>query len=117
MNPWMNCLVASDAAVHLAHGGALDHQVEGPPHLADRVHAVKDAAGAETVLGRLVARTRFAERVSSRYPHIVVDDLAVVALRPQTSTPRTMRTPGVFVGHDDLRHAAVVAATRLRCGT
>ena len=51
-------LVLEQPAVHLAGQGALDHQVEGPPHLPDRVHAVVDAAGAEPVLGGLVAAGR-----------------------------------------------------------
>ena len=57
-----------------------DHQVEGAPHLADRVHAVVDAAGAEPVLRGLVAGARLAELVGHRHAHVVVDDLAVVAV-------------------------------------
>src|SRR5262249_27852611 len=51
------------AAVHLAQRGALDHQIEGAPHLPDRVHAVIDPAGPETVLRGLMTRTRAAELV------------------------------------------------------
>src|SRR5208282_23094 len=68
------------AAMHLAHRGALDHQVEGPPHLPDRVHAVIDPTGPETILCGLMARTRLAKLVSERYVHVVVYDLAVIAL-------------------------------------
>ena len=32
----------------------LDHQIEGSPHLTQRIHAVKDAASTQTVLGGLV---------------------------------------------------------------
>ncbi len=67
------------AAVHLAHGGALDHQIEGPPHLPDRVHAVIDASRPEAVLGGLVAGARLAELVFQGDAHVVVGDLAVVA--------------------------------------
>ena len=74
-------LVLEQAAVHLADQGALDHQVEGPPHLADRVHAVVDPAGPEPVLGGLVALADQAEGVLDRDPDVLVLDLAVVGGR------------------------------------
>ena len=65
MKPWMNCLVSSRPPWTSRVHGALDHQVEGPPHLPDRVHAVVDAAGAEPVLRGLVAGAGLA-RAGSR---------------------------------------------------
>jgi hypothetical protein len=70
MKPWMNCL---------AHRGALDHQVESPAHLPDRVHAVIDASCAEPILRRLMPRARLAELIAERHAHVVVNYLAVVA--------------------------------------
>ena len=48
-------LVLEEATVDFSRKQALDHEVEGPPHLADRVHAVEDAPGPEAVLSRPVA--------------------------------------------------------------
>ena len=99
MKPWMNCLVSSLPPCTSRVDRALDHQVERAPHLADRVHAVVDAARAEAVLRGLVAGAGAAELVLDRHAHVVVDDLAVVARRgPTPATPRTMFTPGVFRG-------------------
>ena len=49
----------------LAGEHALDHEVEGPPHLADRVHAVEDAAGTQAVLRGAVAVADLAQALSS----------------------------------------------------
>jgi hypothetical protein len=54
------------AAEHLTGVGPLDHQIERSPRLTDRVHAVKDAAGAETILRRLVSLADAAEGVLQR---------------------------------------------------
>jgi hypothetical protein len=51
------------AAVHLAGGEPLHHQVEGAPHGADGVHAVVYATGAESILRGLVAGAGAAELV------------------------------------------------------
>src|ERR1700722_3192664 len=56
-------LVPEEATVHLAGQQALDHQVEGAPHLADGVHAVEDATGPQPVLGRPVPVADLAEQV------------------------------------------------------
>ena len=99
MKPWMNCLSLSLPAVDLACTGPLDHEVEGPPHLPDRVHAVEDAARSEAVLGGLVALSRLPERVVERHAHVVVDrPRSGRGDRPQIPMPRTMWTPGVSVG-------------------
>src|ERR1700733_1651707 len=44
-------LVLQESAVDLAGQEPLDHEVEGPPHLPDRIHAVEDAPSPEAVLG------------------------------------------------------------------
>src|SRR6185369_1870440 len=62
------------AAVDLAHHRALDHEVECAPHLADRIHAVVDAPGAEAILRGLVAGAGAAERVAERHADVVVID-------------------------------------------
>ena len=85
---------------------ALDHEVEGPPHLADRVHTVEDAPGPEAVLSRPVAVAHLAERVVFGNPHVVVADFAVVRRRgaPDPDSAHDGH-PGVRGGHDDLDHA------------
>src|SRR5580704_13988433 len=74
-------LVFEEATVHLAGQQALDHQVEGAPHLAHGIHAVEDPAGAEAVLRRPVAVADLAEQVRRRDADLVVPHLAVIRLR------------------------------------
>src|SRR5580704_124268 len=74
-------LVLEEATVHLAGQQALDHQVEGTPHLAHGIHAVEDPAGAEAVLRRPVAVADLAEQVRRRDADLVVPHLAVIRLR------------------------------------
>ena len=93
-------LVLEQAAVDLAGQRALHHQVEGPPHLADRVHAVEDAAGAEAVLRGLVAVADLAEHVVDRHADVVVD---APRSGPTSRCPRCRcrarsSTPGCRVG-------------------
>ena len=66
MKPWMNCFSCSRPPWTSRVAGSLDHQVEGAAHLPDRVHAVKDAARTEPVLGGLVSRAGLAELVVER---------------------------------------------------
>ena len=100
-------LVLQQAAVHLSGQHALDHQVEGPPHLPDRVHAVEDAAGTEPVLGGAVAVAHLAQHVLRRHPDVVVADLAVVRGRAAPDADAAHDgDPGGRGGHDDLHHAA-----------
>ena len=84
MKPWMNCLVSSLPPCTSRVIARSHHEVERAPHLADAVHAVEDAARAEAVLGGLVAGARAPKLVRDRHAHVVVDDLAVVAVvRPR----------------------------------
>ena len=71
-------LVLQQPSVDLAGEGPLDHEVERPPHLAHRVHAVVDPSGTQTVLGRLVALADQSEGVLDRDSNVFVLDLAVV---------------------------------------
>ena len=88
-------LVLEEPAVDLAGEGPLDHQVEGPPHLADRVHAVEDAAGPEAVLCRLVPLADLAERVLDRAParRRSGPRSGRRSSAPRCRCPRTMLTP------------------------
>src|SRR5689334_11061144 len=95
------------------HRGTFDHQVKGAPHLPNGVHAVEHAACAKPVLCRLVTGTRFAERVGLRDPHIVVDNLAVIARLAPYFDASDDANAGRLCGYYNLRHAARVASSAL----
>ena len=113
-------LVLEQPAVDLAREDALDHEVEGPPHLADRVHAVEDPPGTEPVLGGAVPVADLAQHVLRRHPDVVVTDLAVVRglAAPDPDAPHDGDAGGRR-GHDDLHHPAraVLARPARRPGT
>ena len=118
--PLHELLVLEEAAVDLAGQDALDHEVEGPPHLPHRVHAVEDPPGAESVLGGAVPVAHLAQHVLRRHPDVVVADLAVVrgGAAPDTDAPLDDDAGGRG-GDDDLHHPArpVVLVRLHRPGT
>ena len=82
------------AAVNLPLRSALDHQVKGPPHLADTVHAVVDPARAGAVLCGGVPGPTAAEGIFLGYTDIVVSDFAVTAagMSPHRNIPDVLKT-------------------------
>ena len=66
-------------AVRLAAEGPLAHHVEGELALGDRAHRVVDAPTAEAPLGEHLGAVLGAEEVVEGHPHLVVDDVVVVA--------------------------------------
>ena len=105
MKPWMNCLSFKRPAVNLANQRALDHEIKGPPHLADGVHAVIDAPGPEAILCRLMTLANQAERVGDRHAHILVANLTVIRRRaPEDADTSHDVHSGRVARHDDLRH-------------
>src|SRR5690606_18080008 len=89
---------------------SLDHQVEGPPHRADRVHAVEDPTRAEPILGGLVTLAHLPERVGHRHSHVLVLDLAVVGVGAAPDADASHDVHALGGGrHDDLHHVPAAA--------
>src|SRR3546814_12312667 len=106
MVAWGSDVCPSDF-VALPGEGTLRHEVEGPPHLADRVHAVEHPTGAEAILGGLVPVADSAEDVLLRDAHVVVDDLAVVRCRPPPDADAAHDPHALRGGRpDELPHGA-----------
>ena len=92
----------------------VDHQVQRLLGLADRAHAVVDAAGAEAQLADLEAAAFAQQHVLRRHAHIVEAAGACGRAARRHRRTRvigpTMFTPGASDGHQDLRLAQVAAA-------
>src|ERR1035441_9057888 len=103
--PLHELLVPQESTVDLPCQQALDHEIEGSPHLPYRVHAVEDAAGAQAVLGRPVPVAHLAQQVVHGDAHIVVADFAVVGRGTAPDADASLNDDaGRRGGHDDLHH-------------
>jgi len=97
--------------VNLTLRGALDHEIEGPPHLTDAVHAMKDAPVTQAFLRGRMTRPLPPEGIGQGHAHVAVDDLAMMTpgMTPDGHAALDLESRRIR-WDDDLGHLLVDAA-------